>query len=302
MHNLRWQAGRPGVVDPENGRWYPVMGGGKGNVNIPPPTPLPAPSAAQTEATQLSSDVMRQQLEIAKQQQAFSNAVSPIMLATSGYNMMPDTGQPLEEGQYRIPMGGQNYVVGVKPEVKSLMDMNAEVSRLGLERQKAALSGSLPVDPSVEADLQRGEEELREQLLRRIGPGYETDDRGVRALSEFTRQANSLRHQVRTGELSSAGAISTNADARLRQKQEQAIGSFSNVQSPYLVSAQLLGNAGGTASDIVNRGQQERFHLSDMQLRHARMNMEAGQAQAGMIGSGVGGLVSSGIIGGAMIL
>lgn len=322
--------------------WIQIRGAGGGDG--PPP-----PSPAQEAATKSQTAIMNQQLELAKRQEAYANAVTPLELAQAGYEMsdapmittpavgeqyltsptvpghwgpagrggqqwIPD--QPgvrhlnkdyvpeksvvdqskVQTGQYVVPIGEKQYLVSQRPDLKALQQLNTQVATAAGERSLKAAKGELAIDPGVEQDLTRGEQTLREELLKRLGPGYETSDPGIRALTEYQRQSNSIRFQVRYGELSNAGAMSTNAQANLSRQQMQALGTLQGVQQPFAVTANMLGQAGGTAGNIVGQQQQERFGAFNLGL-------QSSQIGAGMIGSGVSGLLGAGgMIGGAMII
>jgi hypothetical protein len=271
--------------------WIPVRGAGGGD------SP-PGPSAAQNEATDVQTQVMRQQLAIAKQQQAYSNAITPLELGLGGYDIQPitDPNAPLQPGQYRIPIGGKQYVVTQRADLKNLQDLNTQVATAGATRALKASKGELDVDPGVEQDLTRSRTSLQEELLKRLGPGYETSDPGIRAMNEFDRQANSIRFQVRYGELSNADALSNNAQNALQRQQSQYLGNLQGVQNPFAITSQMLGGAGQTGGNIVQQQQNQNFGAFGLGL-------QSSQIGAGMISSGVSGLVGAGgTVGGAMIL
>lgn len=285
--------------------WMPIAGAGG---DSPPP-----PSAAQDEATAAQTDVMRQQLAIAKQQQAYSNAIGPLQLAQGGYEMADApmtvaTGTKghkdyhpsvvdrshLQAGQYIIPLGGKKYVVSQRADLANLQSLNTQVATAGAERALKASKGELGVDPGVEQDLTRSRTSLQEELLKRLGPGYETSDPGIRAMNEFDRQANSIRFQVRYGELSNADALSTNAQSALQRQQSQFLGNLQGVQNPFAVTSQMLGGAGQTGANIVGQQQAQNFGAFNLGL-------QSSQIGASMINSGIQGLTGAGV-GGAMIL
>lgn len=256
----------------------------------------PPPSAAQDAATAAQTQIMQQQLAIARQQQAYANAIGPMQLAQGGYDIQPmtDPNAPLQDGQYMIPIGGKKYIVSQRGDLANLQRLNTQVATAGAERALKASKGELDVDPGVEQDLTRSRTSLQEELLKRLGPGYETSDPGIRAMNEFDRQAKSIRFQVRYGELSNADALSNNAQNAMQRQQSQFLGNLQGVQNPFAITSQMLGMAGQTGAGLVGQQQAQNFGAFGLGLQQAQIG-------AGMINSGVQGLTGAGV-GGAMIL
>lgn len=200
----------------------------------------------------------------------------------------------LKPGEFAVPLGGKTYITKQKQSVKDQEALNTELQKTSAERTLKALKGELPVDPSVEQDLARGETQLREELINRLGPGYETSDPGIRALNEFRRQANSIRYQVRYGELTGGAALAQNSQNMYQRQQAQLMGTLTGAQDPYRVTAGLLGQSSDTALNTMRQSQSERFGAFNLGMQSASANNQA-------IGAGVGGVVSAGLIGGAII-
>lgn len=59
----------------------------------------------------------------------------------------------------------------------------------------ASSRGEGPINPAIEESIKAGEVQLRDQLRRELGPGYETTEAGRRALGEFQKQAQSQRFE-----------------------------------------------------------------------------------------------------------
>lgn len=200
----------------------------------------------------------------------------------------------LQAGEFAVPLGGKTYITKLKAGVKEQEALNTELQKVSTQRTLSALKGELPVDPSVEQDLARGETQLREELINRLGPGYETSDPGIRALNEFRRQANSIRYQVRYGELTGGAALAQSAQNQYQRQQGQLMNTLTGAQDPYRVTAGLLGQSSDTALNTMRQGQSERFGAFSLGMQSAGANNAA-------IGAGVGGVVSAGLIGGAII-
>ena len=112
-------------------------------------------------------------------------------------------------------------------------EANAEIERLTRERSLAALKGELPVNPALLNQLARDEENLRGQLFKQLGPGFETSTPGIQALGEFMTRKNEILEGARRADLTlgeqlrfsqeagSRESAVTGADlsARIRQQQ-----------------------------------------------------------------------------------
>jgi hypothetical protein len=72
-----------------------------------------------------------------------------------------------------------------------------------LDRQRKALAGELPVDPTLERALTEGETQLRAQLQAQLGTDYETSSPGIQALEEYRKRAAEARSTVAHGQLTS---------------------------------------------------------------------------------------------------
>lgn len=70
-----------------------------------------------------------------------------------------------------------------------------------MTRYEAGLSGTLPVDPSMEASLEEQKANLDEQYQKQLGPGYATSTPYQNALKQYNTEATSLRTAAQTGAL-----------------------------------------------------------------------------------------------------
>ena len=133
----------------------------------------------------------------------------------------------------------------------------ADIRSLANQRTKKALEGNLDVDPSVEADIQRGTSQLRAELLRKLGPGAEGSDSWNRAMSEYDRNMNAVRYSVRHGEMTTADALATNRGTEAMRRQDQALRNLKGATDPYAATAATLSgvgqNIGGTMDQLYGR-------------------------------------------------
>lgn len=157
-----------------------------------------------------------------------------------------------------------------------------EIQDLANQREIAALKGELPVDPSVEQDIQRGESQLREELARR-GIRQGSGDIYNRAVAEYQRGANALRYGVRRGEMTSADALATNRQMELQRKQGQYV---DQARGGLTGSAALLATGAGLQGDVASGYAGNRYKTADYLLQDS---IAAGQGRSQMIGAGIGG-------------
>ncbi|MDE2442718.1 MAG: hypothetical protein KGP14_17025, partial [Betaproteobacteria bacterium] len=98
--------------------------GSKGNTVVQPP-PQPAPTPAQDQALGAQTDILKQQLALAQQQQAYGNAIAPLQLMQSGYTPQEvGADYQAKQGETVIPIGGKNYMISQDPNAKALADVN----------------------------------------------------------------------------------------------------------------------------------------------------------------------------------
>lgn len=156
-----------------------------------------------------------------------------------------------------------------------------EIQDLANKREIAALKGELPVDPSVEQDIQRGESQLTEELARR-GIKKGSGDIYNRAVAEYQRGANALRYGVRRGEMTSADALATNRQMELQRKQGQYV---DQARGGLTGSAALLGQGAGLYGEIGKGYRDERMTTGGFNLQDS---MAAGAGRSSIIGAGIG--------------
>lgn len=168
----------------------------------------------------------------------------------------------------------------------------ADIRNLANQRTLKALQGNLDVDPSVEADIQRGQAQLRQELLQKLGPGAEGSDSWNRAMSEFDRNMNALRYSVRYGEMTTSDAIATNRVNESLRRQEQALGNIQDSTRNYSVSAATLSGAGQGMDSALSRFYGMRRDAAGIAQQNAASQGAATggyiSAGAGVVGAGIG--------------
>lgn len=183
----------------------------------------PQPSAEERE-------LQTMQLNLARQEAAQQEALRPFMLQNQGLTQDPETGEirrlsPEELEAQRTP-GEQRAF---------------DITRESQERQLAALKGELPVSPALEAELEQQQTQLRENLSRRLGGGFETTTAGIQSLGEFQKRTGLLREEARRGQISSGQGI---LQSRLAGQLGQQGAQFGQLQGIGQGSLGLLGGLG----------------------------------------------------------
>ncbi len=267
-----------------------------------PPTPAPPPpDQSEIDNRNAQTDVLKKQLAIAEQQQAYGNAVAPLQLLSLGYTPTEVGSEyQAQPGETIVPIGGKHYKIAQDPNQVALDKQNHDIALASGARTLAALKGELPVDPAVEQDITRGRQELMEELRNRLGPGFETSDPGMRALAEYDRNATAIRYQVRTGELNSANAIALNAQGGMQRRTAQALTGMQGVLTPIAQANETYGGAGALAGNMVGRDTGQRLMQMQLGNHNALVGAEmSGQGTSSLISGGMG---LAGGIGGALIL
>lgn len=230
----------------------------------------PGPSAAELALYEKQGRAADLMYELNKDRAAQEAALMPALYKQAGIQLTKNS-----DGSYSVGEAAKS------PEELQ----RAEIQKLANEREIAALKGELPVDPSVEADIKRGESQVDEELARRgITPG--SGDIYARAKSEYLRGANALRYSVRKGEMTSADAIASNRQLELMRKQSQYIDQAR--QSP---GADRLAATSSLFGQAAQPYQADRFKASDVDQFNTTLAYQNARDRA----SGAGALVGSGI-------
>lgn len=242
--------------------------------------------------------------------------ITPFILADMGYEWedydLPDKGEYVPLDTSERPGGIYGRMVGqIEEQVnrKEWDDLPTTDRRLveiddpareqrdlleqqGLDIQEAGnvrvlkgLAGELDIDPSVEADIERGSSQLRAELFRKLGPGAEGSDAWNRSIAEFEREANSLRYSIRHGEMTTADAIASNRESISRRGEQQKYGQQQGLINPFAVSASVLSSGAKSYQD-------ERFFTADLNQRQSTTESQLiGSAFEGT-GTATGGWLS----------
>lgn len=258
LKNLRYKAividSVSWLEDVETGARIKPLIGAKGDVHVPPP------SAEETQLQKANLDLINRQKELAGRQQQEYDAMLPYMYSEAGYNYSKDP-----KGAAVISkMTDEQRRASMTPEQLQTY----EIQSMANERTKKALEGKLDVDPAVESDIARGEQQLRQELLQKLGPGAEGSDSWNRAMAEYKKQMDTVRYSVRHGEMTTADAIGTNRANESMKRQEQLLRNAQNATQGYNMGAGILGSATGSTEGALNRMYGQRADAADLQMQN----------------------------------
>lgn len=230
-------------------------------VSVPPPTP------EERELQRNQAELLALQRSIIEAQQRQNAILLPFLAEQEGYDVETD---------------GTGNITKITKRFDPDDEKRKELESGLLDRSLKALKGELPVDPALEQNLQKQEEELRNRLSAQLGPGYETSTPGIETMAEFQRNSEILREGARTGQLTLAEQLGITREQQeiFRRQSSQDVLRQSAIGDP-------LTFAGAFGQTARGYGQaQQPF------IEQRRMQLDASKANAansmGMLGAGIG--------------
>jgi hypothetical protein len=258
------------LLNPETGEIISTFAGGDGGGPSPPPVEEKTPEELdlikkQTEAADLSNKLAQENAEYARESRAREDALAPVLYKQYGIQM-----QKNPDGSY----------TAVEAPKSDLEQQDEQIRKLANERTLKAFQGNLDVDPSVEADLTRSKAQLEEELARR-GIRKGSGDSYNRAMAEFDRMANSLRYDVRRGEMTSSDAI---ARGRTMENLDRSNRYLSNARegrrstsADLIAGSSLVGGSARAFGDVADRYATDRYKKADYQFQSDMMTAQGNQ-------------------------
>jgi hypothetical protein len=192
---------------------------------------VPAPSAEEKLLQKAQADLLAQQTQIIQQQQQQQKVLLPFLGEQLGFDLQTDA---------------DGNITGVTKRAKTDLEAQDEsIQRQLNQRTLDALSGSLPVDPTLEQNITKQEKTLRERLTQQFGPGYESSSPAIETLGDFFRNAESLRAGARTGQLTLAEQLGLNRQQVAQQERATQLGGLAGAAGQPLTLAEAFGNIAG---------------------------------------------------------
>lgn len=232
---------------------------------------VPGPSDEEKLLQKNQAELLGLQAQIIKEQRAQNAIILPFLAQQEGFTVQTDA-------------NGNITGITQTEEETARRAQESEITRLLGERSLAALKGELPVDPALEKDLQTQEQELRNNLTSRFGPGYETSTPGIQALEEFRRTSEILRSGARTGQLTLAEQLGIT-----REQQQQ----FSRQSSGDVLRTSAIGDpltfAGAFGQTARGYGQAQIPFIQQRQMQ-TQASIANAQSSAGLLGAGLGAI------------
>lgn len=167
---------------------------------------IPEPSQEEKRLQSQQAETLRFQREHLQRQSREQELLAPFLYETAGIS--PVYNVPDEEGVLPRPDLPEGEVIEFGREPETEADQLREQIELGfLRRTQAAQAGELPINPALTRQLEEGEEQIRERLLRQLGPGFETSTPGIETLDTFLRSKSDILEASRRGDLSMSEAL-----------------------------------------------------------------------------------------------
>ncbi|MDH5666538.1 MAG: hypothetical protein OEY86_00825 [Nitrospira sp.] len=237
-----------------DGSWLPELRGGDGP-DVPPPDP---------GLVRRQNEMLDFQMDQAKRFQQ----LEPLMLAESGLKYNPET----KAYEYLNPGQQAN---------------KQEIERLQTERSLKALKGELPVSETLKKELELGENKMKENLYRQLGPGWELSTPGQQAMREYQTMATSLKEGEQRDMLTTAEALALNRQSSRSTTQSQMENPFAAQARAYSPYQNTLNNA--MQGDQFTRSMQ---FDSEKEKGRERAGYISGGASLGMSGLAAGMMFS----------
>lgn len=261
----------------ETGELIPSFAGGDGGNDAPvvedPKTEEKALYAKQAEAADL-------QMQLAKESKAREDALLPALYKQYGLQMVKN------------PDG--TYSATEAPKTEDQLQ-SEEVRRKANARTLAALDGKLPIDPSIEADMARQRQEQDKSLVRR-GVREGSGDIYTRARAEQDRNQNATRYAIRTGEMTTADALSRGRTADMLARGGQQLAAVNSGRAGSGQSADMLATGSSLYGNAAVPYRDQRFKNADYNYNTSVMNAQGANSLVS------GGMATGGTIIGAALL
>lgn len=233
------------------------------------------------------------QLETLKDEIARNKSLEPVLLDAMGYKK-DESGNYVATGETADP---------IQTQLK--------------QQYEEALSGKTDISPNLEAQIQKQQKTLEEDLSRRLGPDWRNTTPGIQAIEEFNKNADLVREESRRGMVESAGGQYMGYTGLLANLKQQKVGNLLSLtgRAPSVGTAPInIGTTGtsttgasgltglmsgaGSAS-VSQQISQLRSDLESQRLNPwaIRQGQKAGQNQAMLGGAASGAAVGASISG-----
>lgn len=237
---------------------------------------MPEMSSQERELQGMQLDLLKEQRTMNAEQMRVQDLLAPYLYKSAGI-------KPRMEG---------GKIVGFDEGPLDPLDARRQsIEEKLLARSEAALSGNLPVDPTLERNLSENQRNVEGTLAQQLGPGYATSTPGMQALAENAKRGEELRYGARTGQLTLAEQLgmarenaSNNAEQATFAKLASTVGlpgAGRGGSTNFLNSlAQALGGYGGQ--------RQMQFQANAMNAQQPGFGSMIGEMLGPIVGMGAG--------------
>lgn len=148
----------------------------------------PDVSQEEKDLNKKQTELLQLQTEILQKSYSEQQVLAPVLLKEAG--LVPST-------------DAEGNVTGytIDPEVQAFNKKRLAIESLGLDRQKQALEGNIPLPEGLQRQFSEDERVLREDLLKSLGKDYATSSPGIEALGRLREQRNVVTDAFRRGEI-----------------------------------------------------------------------------------------------------
>lgn len=253
------------------------MGGGG---SVAPPQPSAAEQALQAK----QADLLQQQTDILSEQWRQQQLLAPVLFKQAGLTPTMDS---------------SGKITGFTQIADPNKAMTDSIQTQLLQRESDALSGKLPVDPSLTNELDKQDTTLNQTLQNNLGPGYATSTPGIQALAEQAKRRGELTYDVTTGTLTSAAALQQSQAGQTSDLTNQNLNRILAAQGSGNNFASLYGNASNNYANAIQPYQQNQGFSLQAALANQQSKTAASGQMMGLAGAGIG---AGAAIGGAFII
>lgn len=232
---------------------------------------VPGPSATEVALQEQQRSTLALQQSIIEKQMKEQELVAPILYKQAGV-----------EPQY----DEQGNLTGFKETVDPLKDQQKSLQKQFYDRTQLALEGKLPTDPGLTTSLDEQETQLREQLRKQLGPGYETSTPGIQALAKFNQNKQNVLEGARRGDLTMAEQLGLAQTSSNVGQQAQNFGQIMGVGQSQLSGAGQLGQVASGYGSAANSLMSDRLATYQGQMT----SYQNQQKSFGQMFSGLGQL------------
>lgn len=117
------------------------------------------------------------------------------LMAQIGPELLRKAGYTYKDGAL-AKMSDEEFYKSMSTSEREMYDIN----KLQRAKQLAALQGKAEIDPALEQDLSKQQSNMEEYMRRRLGSDWRNSTPGNQAMSQYNRNADSLRYMARHGE------------------------------------------------------------------------------------------------------